>query len=79
VPGEREPLRVMLFHPHMKPLTSFASKLRQRGSVEVPKFDPLDGGIRAQALFLFEKPSPMTADGRAPASAGATMMTPRRR
>jgi uracil-DNA glycosylase len=62
VPGEREPLRVMLFHPHMKPLTSFASKLRQRGSVEVPKFAPLDGGINAQILFLFEKPGPMTAE-----------------
>jgi hypothetical protein len=31
--------------------------------VEVPEFDPLDGGVAAHALFLFEKPGPMTAQG----------------
>jgi hypothetical protein len=30
--------------------------------VEVPEFDPLDGGVEAQVLFLFEKPGPMTAE-----------------
>ena len=28
---------------------------------EVPDFDPLDGGVEARALFLFEKPGRMTA------------------
>jgi len=28
---------------------------------DVPDFDPLDGGINAEVLFLFEKPGPMTS------------------
>lgn len=59
----RERRRAMLFAPHIAPLTAYAAKLRSRGSVEVPEFDPLDGGINAEILFLFEKPGPMTADG----------------
>jgi hypothetical protein len=52
----------MLTQPHIAPLTAYAAKLRQRDSVEVPEFDPLDGGVNAQVLFLFEKPGPMTAE-----------------
>jgi uracil-DNA glycosylase len=48
---------------HMLPLCAYAAKLRERGSVEVPEFDPLDGGIDARVLFLSEKPGPMTALG----------------
>ena len=55
--------KAMLDLPHVVPLTAFAAKLRQRGSVEVPEFDPLDGGVDAHVLFLFEKPGPMTAEG----------------
>lgn len=51
----------MLDLPHVAPLTAYAAKLRECGSVEVPDFDPLDGGTEAQVLFLFEKPGPMTA------------------
>jgi hypothetical protein len=51
----------MLHEPHIAPLTDFAARLRERGSIEVPDFDPFDGGIHAQVLFLFEKPGPMTA------------------
>ncbi|MDQ2954782.1 MAG: uracil-DNA glycosylase [Pseudomonadota bacterium] len=58
--GVRERRRAMLGLPHMVELTKFAAKLRSRG-LEVPDFDPLDGGVRARALFLFEKPGPMTA------------------
>ena len=50
----------MLALPHVKPLVDFTEKLRQKGQVDVPNFDPLDGGIQASALFLFEKPGPMT-------------------
>ncbi len=54
--------REMLGLPHMAPLTAYAAKLRQGGAGEVPDFDPLDGGIDARVLFLFEKPGPMTAE-----------------
>jgi len=47
--------------PHVSALTDYAADLGRRGSVEVPDFDPLDGGIEAKVLFLFEKPGPMTA------------------
>src|SRR5258705_7617442 len=50
----------MLTLRNVAPLTAYAAKLRSSGSVEVPEFDPLDGGINARALFLFEKPGPMT-------------------
>jgi len=56
--------RAMLSEPHIAPLAAYAARLRERGSVDVPEFDPLDGGVFAQILFLFEKPGPMTsADG----------------
>jgi len=60
--GVRQRRRAMLTQPHIAPLTAYAAKLRQRDSIEVPEFDPLDGGVNAQVLFLFEKPGPMTAD-----------------
>jgi len=61
--GVRLRRRAMLSLPHIAPLTAYAAKLRLRGSVEVPEFDPLDGGVDARVLFLLEKPGPMTADG----------------
>jgi hypothetical protein len=57
----RERRKLMLDLPHVAPLTAYAARLREHGPVEVPEFDPLDGGIDAQVLFLFEKPGPMTA------------------
>ena len=50
----------MLGLPHMVQLKTFAERLRGPG-LEVPDFDPLDGGVEARALFLFEKPGRMTA------------------
>ena len=55
--------RILLDAPHMRPLNEYVAGLRQRPGVEVPDFDPLDGGVDARVLFLFEKPGPMTADG----------------
>jgi hypothetical protein len=55
--------RAMLHEPHIEPLTAYVAKLRKRGYGDVPEFDPLDGGIGAEVLFLFEKPGPMTAKG----------------
>jgi uracil-DNA glycosylase len=57
----RQLRRAMLHEPHIAPLTAYAARLREGGSIEVPDFDPFDGGIHAQVLFLFEKPGPMTA------------------
>jgi hypothetical protein len=51
----------MLSLPHMIELASYAERLRRPG-VEVPDFDPLDGGIEARVLFLFEKPGAMTVE-----------------
>ena len=59
----RERRKAMLNLPHVAPLTAYAAKLRDSDSIEVPEFDPFDGGINAQVLFLFEKPGPMTAEG----------------
>jgi G:T/U-mismatch repair DNA glycosylase len=52
----------MLGCPHMIDLTKFVDELREgRPAWEVSDFDPRDGGVEARALFLFEKPGPMTA------------------
>jgi hypothetical protein len=59
--GVRQRRIAMLRDPHIASLTAWAAKLRECGSVEVPDFDPFDGGVQAQVLFLFEKPGPMTA------------------
>jgi hypothetical protein len=61
-PAVRERRKAMLNLPHMLALKTFAEKLRRPG-LEVPDFDPADGGVSARALFLFEKPGPMTASG----------------
>ncbi|MDR9945321.1 uracil-DNA glycosylase [Enterobacter sichuanensis] len=52
----------LLTAPHMLPLTAYAESLRERlgNNVFVPDFDPLDGGINAEFIFLFEKPGPQT-------------------
>jgi len=59
----RQRRRKMLYEDHIEPLTAYAAQLRNRPLVEVPDFDPLDGGVDARVLFLFEKPGPMTASG----------------
>ena len=60
-PGARLLRKGLLDAPHMRPLNEYAAGLRKRPGVEVPDFDPLDGGVDARLLFLFEKPGPMTA------------------
>ncbi|RYD85746.1 MAG: hypothetical protein EOP84_01405, partial [Verrucomicrobiaceae bacterium] len=44
--------REMLTQSHMLPLNEFVSRLRRQSGVEVPDFDPMDGGVRAKMLFL---------------------------
>jgi len=67
----RKRRKAMLNQPNVKPLSEFAARLRKRISkrigikVEVPNFDPFDGGKNAKVLFLLEKPGPMTSvDGK---------------
>ncbi len=60
----------MLALPHVAPLAAYAASLRSRPDIEVPDFDPLDGGIEARVLFLLEKPGPMTSPSR-PRHAGS--------
>jgi hypothetical protein len=57
----RERRKAMLAEAHMQPLASYTKKLEGPG-LQVPDFDPCDGGVKAQVLFLFEKPGPMTAE-----------------
>jgi len=63
-PVVRTERRAMLALPHIAPLAAYAARLRTCPGVEVPDFDPLDGGIEARILFLLEKPGPMTAPSR---------------
>jgi hypothetical protein len=54
--------RGMLHQPHIAPLTNFVATLRaEHSDWEIPDFDPLDGGVNADMLFLFETPGPMTS------------------
>jgi uracil-DNA glycosylase len=57
--AERERRLAMLRQPHVAQLTAFVRgvRARRRGD-RVPYFDPLDGGTRAEALFLLEAPGP---------------------
>lgn len=65
---EQASRREMLGLPHVAPLASFVQRLRAQNRGMVPDFDPLDGGVAARALFLMEKPGPMT-DAEAPPAA----------
>ncbi len=49
-----------IFEPHISPLTAFVETIRKESGLcrEIPYFDPLDGGINAKCLFLFEAPGP---------------------
>jgi Uracil DNA glycosylase superfamily len=52
----------MLHEPHIAPLTAFVAGLRRTYPTwEFPDFDPLDGGVDATILVLFEKPGRMTS------------------
>ncbi|WP_321891996.1 uracil-DNA glycosylase [Paraburkholderia tropica] len=52
----------MLNAPHVAPLTAYVESLRKKHPTwEFQDFDPADGGVEADMLFLFEKPGPMTS------------------
>lgn len=61
----REARREMLGRAHIQPLVRYVERLRRAFGIEVPDFDPVDGGVNARVLFLMEKPGPMTSGDRA--------------
>ena len=63
-PEAREARCALLKAPHIHPLTQYVATLRAESACEFPDFDPLDGGVEARLLFLFEKPGPMTSASR---------------
>ena len=57
--AERLARKQLLNQEHVAPLTRFVEKItRQHPKKGIPYFDPLDGGTRAQCLFVLEAPGP---------------------
>jgi len=61
-PAVRLRRKALLELDHIRPLTRYAAELRRDGRGAVAEFDPLDGGVNAAVLFLFEKPGPGTSE-----------------
>ena len=60
-PAVRQRRLGLLDRPHMRPLNDYVARLRREWEFgEIPDFDPLDGGIEAQVLFLFQKAGEQT-------------------
>lgn len=47
---------------HVTALRTFVDQLRSEATTNVPDFDPLDGGVDAECLFLLETPGRRGAD-----------------
>ena len=47
-----------IHEPHILSLTDYVEFLRQCTKLSIPYFDPCDGGVNAEALFLFQAPGP---------------------
>jgi uracil-DNA glycosylase len=63
-PAAVEARRRLLYSEHMAPLTEFVNALRiEKGNdARIPDFDPWDGGIHAEVLYLLEAPGPKAKD-----------------
>jgi hypothetical protein len=59
-PGACAARSKQLHEPHIAPLTVFVETLRAQvgAHVSIPNFDPWDGGIDAEILYLLEAPGP---------------------
>jgi len=57
-PESRRVRRTMLHQPRVEVLTRHVEELRDKTGWgrDIPYFDPLDGGVDTQVLFLFESP-----------------------
>jgi uracil-DNA glycosylase len=63
-PEEVKVRRQQLSEPHVAPLRDFVELIRKEApGADVPDFDPWDGGIKAQILFLLEAPGPKARYG----------------
>ena len=60
LPEVRAHRLAMIYDAHIAPLTNFIEQVRRTEALgkEIPYFDPLDGGIHAKALIVFEAPGP---------------------
>ena len=52
--------------PHVAPLTAFVRRLKESMGPDygIPYFDPFDGGIKADCLFLLEAPGPKAVESQ---------------
>jgi uracil-DNA glycosylase len=59
-PHHRAQRLARLHEPHVNELTAFVDRIRrERGCGDkVPYFDPADGGVEAECLFVLEAPGP---------------------
>lgn len=59
-PQVRIDRRAQLREPHIAPLSAFVEELRDQVGLglAVPDFDPWDGGVDAETLYLLEAPGP---------------------
>src|SRR6266699_3855017 len=59
-PQARTARRAQLHQPHIAPLTAFVEALRDeiRQGSNIAYFDPWDGGVDAEILYLLEAPGP---------------------
>ncbi len=53
---ERQRRLEMLSLPHLHPLVEYLKRVKSECGHDVPNFDPCDGGVNAQVLFLLEAP-----------------------
>ncbi len=59
-PSIRKQRVSMLSENHIIPLVQFVSRMREERGVgdDIPHFDPADGGVSSQCLFVLEAPGP---------------------
>jgi len=61
--AERVARRQLLKQEHILPLTCLVDEIKQdQPHKKTPYFDPLDGGIEAQCLFVLEAPGPKAVE-----------------
>lgn len=57
-PLQRAARMARIYDAHVAALTAFVDSIRAEGHPDVPYFDPLDGGVHAECLFVLEAPGP---------------------
>jgi uracil-DNA glycosylase len=57
-PAQRDARLSEIRQGHMASLTKLVDEMRAQVQFDIPLFDPLDGGVNAECLFLLEAPGP---------------------